>query len=227
MLCSFHEPEDGPNHQFGERPPSPPPETLETAASFIVRDADRLPRALVDTYAMPFPIELRLIDPEAVFFERPSVPQRSYWFRMPSAAGIDDPLDHQALLACASDFWLADTAGAPHFRAGDAERIATVTLNHSLWFHPPVRADAWLMYHTDSLWAGDGRGLARGLIYDEVGLLVATTAQEISIRRLWRPRSGQDIPLRHRPSDPSPRARDTPAVVLTGGRGLTTLFTLC
>lgn len=182
MLCAFHDPEDGPSHQYAERPSSPAPDTLESTASFARRNAHRLPPAMVAIYTQPFPVELRPIDPEAVFFEGLKTPRRDFWLRMPSAADIADPLDHQALLAFVSDYWLAGTVGGMHVKPGQAERVATVTLNHSLWFHAPVRADAWLLHQTDSPWAGDGRGLARGLIYDETGRLLATTAQEVSIR---------------------------------------------
>ena len=182
MLCSFHDAEDGPRHQSVPAPAAPPPETLESLASFARRNADRLPRALIGTFTAPFAIELRLIDPEQVFFGRATVPRRDYWLRMPSAAATDDPLDHQGLVACLSDYWLAGTPGATHLSRTETKRVAAVTLNHMIWFHAPVRADAWLLYRTDSPWAGEGRGLARGSLYDAAGRLVATTAQEISIR---------------------------------------------
>jgi acyl-CoA thioesterase-2 len=182
MLCAFHDPEDGPAHQFGTIPPSPPPDTLTSLADFARANADRLPPWMVETYTMAFPVELRLIDAEAALFAQARTPERDYWFRMPSAAGIGDPLDHQCLLAFLSDFWFAGTAAAVHFAPGRSEGVGVVTLNHNLWFHAPVRADQWLLYHTESPWAAVGRGLVRGLIYDEGGRLIASTAQEISIR---------------------------------------------
>jgi acyl-CoA thioesterase-2 len=182
MLCSFHDPGDGPGHQYGEAPSVPAPETLISLADFARTNADRLPPEMVALYTQPFPIELRLLDPEEILFAQRRTPRHDYWFRIPSAAGIGDPLDHQCLLAFLSDFWLAGTAGALHFRSSEITRIAVVTLNHSLWFHHPVRADQWLLYHTESPWTGNGRGLVRGLIYDESGRLTATTVQEVSVR---------------------------------------------
>ena len=182
MLCAFHDLEQGPHHQYAERPASPPPDSLEATAPFVRRNAHRLPPGMAEFYTQPFPVELRPIDPEAVFLESLTTPERDFWLRMPSAAAMADPIGHQALLAFLSDYWMAGTVGAMHVRPGDAERVATVTLNHSVWYHAPVRADAWLMHQTDSPWAGNGRGLARGLIYDEAGRLLASTAQEISIR---------------------------------------------
>ena len=182
MLCSFHAQEDGPAHQPGAPPASPPPEQLVSVASFVTSNAHRLPRGQVDGHSHPFPVELRLIDPEQHFFGPGGQAIRTYWFRMPSAASQADPLEHQCLLAFMSDFWLAGTAGAPHFSPGQVRRASVVTLNHSMWFNAPARADRWLLYHTDSPWAGQGRGLAHGSIYNEAGVLVATTMQEVSIR---------------------------------------------
>jgi acyl-CoA thioesterase-2 len=51
-----------------------------------------------------------------------------------------------------------------------------------MWFHRPFRADDWLLYSLDSPSAQGGRGIARGLIYDRAGRLVASTAQEGLIR---------------------------------------------
>ena len=41
-----------------------------------------------------------------------------------------------------------------------------------------VRADDWLLYATDSPWAGHARGFNRGKIFTRDGRLVASTAQE-------------------------------------------------
>jgi acyl-CoA thioesterase-2 len=56
------------------------------------------------------------------------------------------------------------------------------SLDHALWFHRPFRADEWLLYSLDSPTAQGGRGLARGLVYDRAGHLVASAVQEGLIR---------------------------------------------
>lgn len=182
MLCAFHDPEDGLQHQFGDGPTPPDPATLESLASFLDRNAGRLTTPVFDIYRKPFPIELRLIEPDRVFFEKALTPERTFWFRLAEPAMTEDPRDHQALLAFLSDFWFAGTVAMTHVRSGSADSMSVVTLNHSLWFHAPLRADDWLLYRTESPWAGDGRGLVRGLIYDRSGRLVASAVQEISMR---------------------------------------------
>jgi acyl-CoA thioesterase-2 len=102
---------------------------------------------------------------------------------MASAAECDDPRVHRCVLAFMSDYWLAAVAGSPHRSPSSASNdFAVASLNHSLWFHGPMRTDDWLLYRTESPWAGEGRGMARGLIYDRAGRLVASAVQEISLR---------------------------------------------
>jgi acyl-CoA thioesterase-2 len=42
--------------------------------------------------------------------------------------------------------------------------------------------DSWLLYYVDSPAAHGARGLARGSIYTQSGVLVASTAQEALVR---------------------------------------------
>jgi len=56
-----------------------------------------------------------------------------------------------------------------------------------MWFHRDFRLDDWLLYSCDSPSTSSGRGLARGMIYDRQGRLVASTAQEGVIRLRDKP----------------------------------------
>lgn len=184
MLCSFHDPEPGFAHGSQLTEDVPPPEELISLADFARANADRLPESLVALYTRGFPIELILLDPEEAIFGAPRHAPRSFWFRLPSAEAVPDGREHQCILAFLSDYWLAATATMPHRSPTSARDVMIASLNHSMWFHAPLRADGWLLYRTDSPWAGEGRGLARGLIYDRNGRLVASVVQEASMRLL-------------------------------------------
>ena len=56
------------------------------------------------------------------------------------------------------------------------------SLDHAMWFHREFKLDDWFLYVCDSPSTSGGRGLARGMIYDRQGHLVANTAQEGVIR---------------------------------------------
>ena len=62
------------------------------------------------------------------------------------------------------------------------KRMMPASLDHAMWFHRPFRADEWLLYAQDSPSAQGGRGLTRGLIFKPDGTLVASVAQEGSVR---------------------------------------------
>lgn len=181
MLCSFHDAEDGPEHEQKLAEQVPQPEDLLNLQEFCAANIDRFPVARLPVYGAPFPVELRLNDAELAFFGRPEQARRSFWLRMPSAETIEDAAAHQCLLAFMSDYWFAGVAGAPHrsAAAGPSPTVTIASLNHSLWFHAQVRADEWHLFVTESPWAGKGRGLARGLIYSRTGRLVASAAQEV------------------------------------------------
>jgi acyl-CoA thioesterase-2 len=51
-----------------------------------------------------------------------------------------------------------------------------------MWFHRTLRADRWLLFDQDSPNAYGARGLARGLVFDEKGTLVASLVQEGLVR---------------------------------------------
>lgn len=91
----------------------------------------------------------------------------------------------RAVHACAgaflSDFALLGTALLPH--GSPNPRISFMaSLDHTIWFHAPFRADDWLLYELESPRLSQGRGFALGRIYRSDGILVASTAQEGVVR---------------------------------------------
>ena len=91
---------------------------------------------------------------------------------------------HRCLLAYASDFALIGTALLPHGESWYRPTMMVASLDHAIWFHREGRLDEWLLYTMDSPSAQGARGLARGLIYDRAGRLVASVAQEGLMRQV-------------------------------------------
>jgi acyl-CoA thioesterase-2 len=178
LLCSFAVPLAGFEHQAPAPDGIEGPEGLASLAEYVVANAPALSPLSVANYSAPFPLQLRLIEPERCFFELLPEPKRALWLRVPSAAEVDDAALHQCLLAFASDYWLLGVAAGAHALPTNRGTLQILSLDHAMWFHRPVRADGWLLYVTDSPSAQQGRGLARGLLYDTAGTLVATVAQE-------------------------------------------------
>ena len=88
--------------------------------------------------------------------------------------------------AYTSDHSLLTTALLPHGLQIPSPKIGAVaSLDHTMWFHAPFKADEWMLYDTYSPRLVDSRGLAIGSLYQN-GVLVATVAQE-GLLRLARP----------------------------------------
>lgn len=181
LHCSFHDPEPGASHQQTAPTGVPGPEALLPLNTYVAAHADRLPAATVANYTAPFPLELRLVAPETYFFAPGQAPNRAFWVRMPSAHGTADR-DQNALLAFLADYWLAGIAVGPERLSTNSQKLSINSLDHAMWFHRPARAEEWLLYLCDTPSGGEGRGLARGLLYDRSGRLVATTSQEALFR---------------------------------------------
>ncbi|WP_061007345.1 acyl-CoA thioesterase [Mycolicibacterium mucogenicum] len=90
----------------------------------------------------------------------------------------DDPVLHAAALVYSSDTTLLDSIITTHGLSWGHDRIFAVTMNHTVWFHRPIKFDEWVLYSTTSPVAADSRGLASGHFFDRAGQVLATVTQE-------------------------------------------------
>ena len=108
-------------------------------------------------------------------------PVQHVWFRALGDFG-KEPRVHQAVLTFISDFALLEAALLSHGHTVYDGSLHAASLDHSLWFHRPFRADEYLLYSTDSPSVAVGRGLSRGSFFTCEGELMASTAQESLLR---------------------------------------------
>jgi acyl-CoA thioesterase-2 len=129
----------------------------------------------------PPPFEIRM-DEAPNFMGGPAAQgPRTQWMRLARDVG-DDPLLQTALLAYASDFLLLDMILRAHPDRAGLGSFTCFSLDHSLWFHHPVRLDRWHRYTQETQAISGHRGLVRGAIYDAEGRLVASAMQEGLVR---------------------------------------------
>jgi acyl-CoA thioesterase-2 len=183
LVASFHKREEGVHHQDAI-PEVPPPEDLPTEqelrTQYAAQVTDPVRRAQMLT---PRPIELRPVEKRHWMGGEPSEPKSHTWFRA-VAPLPDDRKVHRAVLAYASDMTLLGTCALPHGLSWTKGNAMSESLDHAVWFHEDFRADDWLLYATDSPWAGNARGMNRGRIFTRDGRLVASVAQEGLIRAI-------------------------------------------
>ncbi|HLT43764.1 MAG TPA: acyl-CoA thioesterase II, partial [Luteimonas sp.] len=178
--ASFQGEESAPEHQLSA-PEVPRPEDIEPAQPIPPEVLETLPIKVQRWLDRMGPFEFRHVYPRDELKPPKRPPYQQVWFRLAERVG-NAPELHRALLAYASDFHLLGTATFPHGISYYQPNVQMASLDHALWFHRPFRADEWLLYSLDSPSAQGGRGLARGLVYDRNGKLVASSAQEGLIR---------------------------------------------
>jgi acyl-CoA thioesterase II len=182
MAASFQVPEDGLHHQDAMPADIPPPEALKSETELRREAADQIPEKFRAMFLRrSSPIDIRPLHPRSWFTPVKREPVNYSWFRC-VAPLPDDPALHRAVLAYASDMALMSTSMMPHGVNWMTQGMQSASLDHALWLHEPVRADEWLLYATDSPWAGHARGMNRGSIFTRDGRLVASVAQEGLIR---------------------------------------------
>lgn len=174
---SFHAGDEGPERQIGCID-APDPETLEDQRETRRRNSEArgkparrsVAEDLID--ARPYELDAAATD---------GAPQRLLWFRSRHPLG-EDPVAHQWLLAFASDMGLVHLQLAAHNATGGGP-LDSASLDHAIWFHQAARADQWLLHVQHAPVAQGGRGLTNGAIFTRDGVLIASTAQEVLIRK--------------------------------------------
>jgi len=178
---SFHVAEEGLTHQL-DMPDVPKPDALPSEAEIRDRLLPQMPDPVRRYYQSERPIELRPVEFRRYLGEKLEGGRFHMWIRATGRLP-DEPAIQQCVLAYASDMTLLDAALIPHGRTVFNEDIMAASLDHSLWFHRPFRADEWLLYAQDSPNLSGSRGFSRGSIFKSDGTLVASVAQEGLLRQ--------------------------------------------
>lgn len=177
MTASFQERAVGLEHQ-DEMPDVPGPEGLRSLGDLL----GEVQHPAAEHIRTKRPIEQRHVEVTHYVDPAPEqVADQHVWMRSIGELP-EDPLLHSAVLAYASDYSLLEPVLRRHGLAWGDRRLRMASLDHSMWFHRPVRADDWILYTQQSPSATSGRGLGIGHMFTRDGRLVATTAQEGMVR---------------------------------------------
>ncbi|MCP1838513.1 acyl-CoA thioesterase-2 [Bradyrhizobium sp. USDA 4524] len=181
VMVSFHAEEEGALDHQDKMTHVPPPEKLTMEALSKHPEFPKMPEIIHRYYESDRPIELRPVEVGRYVGQRIDDGRIHIWIK--TAAKLpNDPALHMCALAYASDFSLLDVVMARYGGTLFDGRMISASLDHAMWFHRPFRADEWLLYAHDSPSAQRGRGFTRGMIFKSDGTLVASVAQEGSVR---------------------------------------------
>ncbi len=180
LSASFQKHEEGLDHQAA-MPDVPGPDELLHGEELAARVLEGAPEPVLRYWKRPRPIEFRPVSLDHYVSEEKLPPRQDVWVRAVGDVG-DDPALNAAILAYLSDMTLLDTSLFAHGLSVFDARIQAASLDHAMWFHRPVRASDWHLYTQDSPSSSGARGLTRGALFREDGVLVASVAQEGLIR---------------------------------------------
>jgi acyl-CoA thioesterase II len=158
MVASFHQPREAPTVDVVPTRGGPPADDLPSRPSASL-------------------VELREITPTRITGGQIRHSDR-LWVRA-TAPLPDDPLVQACALTYISDLGSGfGQVEVPGLAAGGP------SIDHSLWFHDPIRADEWVLLELAPLKAGGGRGVYTGALRSHDGRLGAVVTQEMLLRDL-------------------------------------------
>jgi acyl-CoA thioesterase-2 len=192
MALSWQKSEPGLTHAV-PMPDVPSPEALRGDREAYLEFARERPE--FKRFAFRFDaIDSRQVERISIANATDHPPLKHSWLRARDPLP-DNPEVHLAMLAYMSDLDFMSTSMLPHSgksgqggKAGLRGNVQGASLDHSIWFHRPFRADEWLLFAKESPNAGGARGFVRGQFFNRGGELVATAAQECLIRPIKAPR---------------------------------------
>lgn len=106
------------------------------------------------------------------------------WMRVKDSFGDSELLNRCALAYLSDDLPIESVMSAvPELqKASNEGRRFSASLDHTVWFHRPVRAHEWHFYEMTCHTYVGGRGLTVGYVFGADGIHVATVAQESLVR---------------------------------------------
>lgn len=165
--CSMQRFEDSPALEPVRMPDVPAPESTENTS-----------------FSSHF--ERRWVSARDVGDRRDGAGRSTAWMRVTDEIDGNDTVLHQAWMAYISDDLPSDAVRSARRQIDGIapdEEVTGASLDHTLWFHRPFRADEWMLHDVTCHHFSQGRGLAVGHVFDADGAHVATLAQEVLVRR--------------------------------------------
>ncbi|GAA1622364.1 acyl-CoA thioesterase [Georgenia ruanii] len=179
LISSYQEDQPGRDHADAA-PEVPDPESL-TSAIELFNAVDHPVAKFMSSIAA---FDIRHVG-EPVYLQPPgeAADTQMLWMRArtPLPAEVTD-LQHRALLAYACDQVMLEPVLRRHGLSWRTRGMSVASLDHSMWWHRPLRVDEWLLFVQHSPSAQGGRGLGTAKVFDRTGAHVATIAQEGMVR---------------------------------------------
>ncbi|MGO1173889.1 MAG: acyl-CoA thioesterase [Actinomycetaceae bacterium] len=179
IIFSFQEDQPGLDHQ-DPAPKAPDPESLPSALDLF----DSIDHPVAKFMSSTAAFDIRHVGRQLYLAPDPDRSRtQMLWMRARSPLPEQtSQVLHRALLAYACDQIMLEPVLRRQGLSWRTKGLSMASLDHSMWWHRPVRVDEWLLFVQRSPSARGGRGLGTAQVYDRAGLHVATIGQEGMVR---------------------------------------------
>jgi acyl-CoA thioesterase-2 len=184
MAASFHQKEDGFEHQAVMNPQIKQPEELLSWNEMLEQFGEFLPISTKSFLSIERPIEFKPVHVQNPLDRENLPPIEEVWFRLKGPIPEMTIQEKHQILTYISDYNVLNPIFKPNAKNHHFGNTMTASLDHSMWFFRDFDFDDWMLYAAESPNAFGARGLSRGNIFTRDGKLVASFAQEGLMRPL-------------------------------------------
>ena len=183
LAASFHQKEEGFEHQTNFDPNIKQPEVLLSWDDMLTQFGDFLPKSTKAFLGVKRPIEFKPVRVPNPLEPKDVPATEQVWFRLKGTNHTNlDIRTKQEILTYISDYNILNAAFNPNGSKHSFANTQTASLDHSMWFFRDFNFDDWMLFSAESPNAYGARGLSKGNIFTRDGKLVASFAQEGLLR---------------------------------------------
>ena len=182
LAASFHQKEDGFEHQADFDANIKQPEELLSWNDMLIQFGDFLPKSTKAFLSVKRPVEFKPVRVPNPLEPKDLPPTEQVWFRLKGEQKTLDYRTKQEILTYISDYNILNAAFNPNGSKFSFANTQTASLDHSMWFFRDFDFDDWMLFSAESPNAYGARGLAKGNIFTRDGKLIASFAQEGLLR---------------------------------------------
>ncbi|GAB7256055.1 acyl-CoA thioesterase [Polaribacter sp. OB-PA-B3] len=182
LAASFHQQEDGFEHQANFNKDIKQPEELLSWDDMLDKFGDFLPKSTKEFLNVKRPIEFKPVRVPNPLDPKNLPPTEQVWFRLKGESQKLDFRTKLEILTYISDYNILNAAFNPNASKHNFGNTQTASLDHSMWFFRDFDFNDWMLFTAESPNAFGARGLSRGNIFTRKGKLIASFAQEGLLR---------------------------------------------
>lgn len=176
MGASFQGEEVGYNHQI-KMPQVPHHSDLYSWDQVYEELKGLMPKVIEQFLSIERPITFKPTEMNNPTERKKMPPTQNIWFKIKGEVENNNIIN-RSILSYISDYNILTTTLHPHADIAHMGNTQMATLDHSMWFFRDFDINDWFLFSIETPSSSGARGFARGHIFTEDGILIASVSQE-------------------------------------------------